>query len=72
MTGYSATQFVGLPLDQALSLAQELGWTVRNRTEYPTATAELRSNRVDVWVDDTGTVVRAENAWDDRPVPPVS
>ena len=50
-------ELVGLPADEARALVEAAGWVPRVVGLEGAITADYRTNRVDLWVDD-GKVVR--------------
>lgn len=58
----SAEEFINLPIEQAERLAAELNLTLRNYSEGSAFVDDLRSDRVNVWCDASGIVVRAEKS----------
>jgi hypothetical protein len=52
--------FMGLTLDEAQTLAQTMGLTVRDRTEPGWYTTSDDPGRLNLWLDKDGRVRRAE------------
>lgn len=58
---HRADEFVGMTMSEAESWAAALGWAFRDRSPRPGwITNDLRNDRVTVWADEDGRVVRAE------------
>jgi hypothetical protein len=57
---HQAAVFIGMPVAHAEAWAASLGWAFRNLSVAAFMTDDWRHDRVNVWTDHDGTVVRAE------------